>query len=197
MARHKSDNYDQVKAAIIDAAAEVFAEKKFRNTNIIEIGNACNASKSRLYHYYPSKEAMLFEMLQEHVTALVNEATSVFEQAMPIEARFAAYIRLHINYYLDNRAKHAVLLNDIENLPEEQHKEIRKLESRLVELMTKLLKELNPALFKKTHAAKTHAMLIYGMMNWTYTWYHSSGPINPEQLATYITDLCLKGLQER
>ena len=47
MPRPRSENYEDVKDQILDAVATLFAKKGFLNTNIAEIGAACNASKSR------------------------------------------------------------------------------------------------------------------------------------------------------
>lgn len=79
MARTRAENFDDIKATILSSAAQLFAQKGFRNTNIIDIGNACNASKSRMYHYFGSKELMLEAMLLEHVNGLLAIAREITE----------------------------------------------------------------------------------------------------------------------
>ena len=37
-------------------------------------------------------------------------------------------------------------------------------------------------------------MMLFGMINWTHTWYRPDGPIGPEQLADLAADLFLHGL---
>jgi len=37
-------------------------------------------------------------------------------------------------------------------------------------------------------------MMLFGMINWTHTWYRPDGPIGPEQPADLAADLFLNGL---
>jgi TetR/AcrR family transcriptional regulator len=41
---------------------------------------------------------------------------------------------------------------------------------------------------------KPTAMLLFGMLNWTHTWYRPDGALAPEQLAALAGDLFLSGL---
>ena len=112
MARTKAENFDDVKEEILTAAARLFADNGFRNTNIIDIGKACNASKSSMYHYFPSKEVMLQEMLETHVSGLVELAEQLSKAATTPELKFREYLHLHLHYYFKHRNRHKVLLED-------------------------------------------------------------------------------------
>lgn len=194
MARGKSSNFDDIRGAILDAAAQLFARQGFRNTNIVDIGQACQASKSRLYHYFASKEAMLAEMLTQHVATLVQQATPVATQAGDARERLRGFLLLHLRYYCEARDRHTVLVEDADHLPADARTQVQRLEQQLVALLVSLLQDINPARFKDRHAATTHAMLIYGMLNWTYTWYRPSGRLSLDALADQATRLCLQGI---
>ena len=119
MARPKSLQFDDIRAGILAAAARLFATQGFRNTNIIDIGEACGASKSRMYHYFASKDAMLAEMLVRHVATLVEQATPLVEQGAPsargpepARERLRAYLLLHLRHYYEARDCHTVLVED-------------------------------------------------------------------------------------
>ena len=194
MARSKSSSFDGIRASILDAAAHLFATQGFRNTNIVDIGLACQASKSRMYHYFDSKEAMLGEMLTQHVATLVQLATQLAGQARDPRERLRNYLLLHLRYYYEARDRHTVLVEDADHLPSELRAEVDQQEQKLVGLLVGLLQQINPARFKDRHAAATHAMLIYGMLNWTYTWYRPSGRLSLDALADQATQLCLHGI---
>lgn len=194
MARKRADNFDDVKSDILTSAAALFAEKGFRNTNIIEIGTACNASKSRMYHYFASKELMLEAMLLEHVNGLLTAAREITESELAAEDKFRQYLLVHLQYYHAHGARHRVLLLDSEYLSESAQTEVRQAEHRLMEQMAAILKQLNPARFASRAEASSHAMLIYGMLNWTYTWYQPTGKLRLEALARKAADLCLHGI---
>ena len=194
IARTKSDNFDDIRATILDAAAALFAKNGFRNTNIIDIGAACNASKSRMYHYFPSKEAMLAEMLGNHVSALVAIASDLVSAPIDPRTRLRNYFLAHLKYYYEQRDRHTVLIEDVYHLPDELRAQVNANEQKLVNFLCALLREINAQKFKDRQAATTHAMLMYGMLNWTYTWYQPTGRLSLDSLADQATDMCLHGI---
>lgn len=194
MARTKSENFDDIKDEILAAAAKLFASKGFRNTNIIDIGQACNASKSRMYHYFPSKEVMLQAMLEAHVTGLLVLAGEIARQRLEPRLKFRQYVLVHLQYYYQYRDQHRVLIEDADHLPEGARGSVNQAEQELVSFLVALLRELNADRFKDKQVATSHAMLIYGMLNWTYTWYKPTGKFNLENLADQASDLCLNGV---
>lgn len=194
MTRTRSDNFDDIKDAILTAAARLFADKGFRNTNIIDIGQACNASKSRMYHYFSSKEVMLQAMLETHVSQLEALAEKVrLAQLLP-QPKFREYVRLHLHYYFENRDRHKVLIEDADHLASDARASVNKAEHRLVNNLVVILAELNPSRFKDKQVATTHAMLIYGMLNWTYTWYKPTGRFGLDELVDQASAMCLNGV---
>lgn len=194
MARIKAENFEEIREAILNSAAKVFAAKGFRNTNIIEIGEACNASKSRMYHYFPSKEAMLEEMLYQHVDGLVELARDIAAGKGDPDQRLRDYIYLHLQYYDAGRDRHTVLIEDYGYLSEAAQEKIREAQQTLMGFLSALLQQVNPEKFSTKHLASAHAMLIYGMLNWTYTWYKPSGKLGLDVLATEASEFCLHGI---
>lgn len=193
MARTRAVDFDDKHQLILDAAADLFASKGFANTSILEVAAACNASKSWLYHYHKSKEAILFAILSTHIRTILERAGDVLDESDPPETRFRKFLHEVMDIYAEARSKHVVLLNDIGNLPEDQQDEIRGLERRMVDHLIRLLRDLNPDLLRGKREQKVYAMLFYGMVNWTYTWFDEKGPLSPRQLADRIGDLFLKG----
>lgn len=194
MARTKAENFDDVKEQILTAAARLFADKGFRNTNIIDIGQACNASKSRMYHYFPSKDVMLQEMLETHVSGLVNIAKHVGGAELQPALKFREYLHVHLHYYFEHQDRHKVLIEDSDHLPAEARAFVKRAEHKLVSILAVILAELNADRFKDRQVATSHAMLIYGMLNWTYTWYKPAGKFKLDTLVEQASDLCLHGL---
>lgn len=194
MARSRSADFDDVRSSILDAAARLFAAQGFRNTSIVDIGLACEASKSRMYHYFASKEAMLEEMLTQHVATLVQMAAEVV--ALPLDPRdkLRRYVALHLRHYYESRDRHTVLIEDADHLPAEGRAAVERSEQQLVAMLVSLLQQIQPERLRDHHLATADAMLIYGMLNWTYTWYRPSGRLTLDALADRATRLCLYGI---
>ena len=95
----------------------------------------------------------------------------------------------------NSRNHHLVLMNDIKFLPPVQRADVRELERELMQLMVGLLHEINP---ERMAAAKVHApyaLLLFGMVIWTFTWYEKNGEISPGELAERISELFLEGFR--
>jgi len=60
--RRRADSYDSKLAQIRDAAAGLFASQGFVRTSMSEVAQACGVSKALVYHYFPSKEALLYNI---------------------------------------------------------------------------------------------------------------------------------------
>lgn len=194
MARPKDENYDGKKETILKAAARVFAEKGFLRTNIIDIGEASGASKSRMYHYFESKEALLAELLVSNVETLHAQASAAAAAVEPGAPRLRALVDAHVRQYMESFAEHKLLLAEPSNLRPDDRARLVAHEDRLVELMTSVLREVAPARLARAADARVHAMLVYGMINWTFTWYKPGGPVSPAALADRIFGMAMHGL---
>ena len=146
-----------------------------------------------MYHYFPSKEAMLQAMLESHVNGLVALAEQVAATKVAPQLKFREYVYIHLQYYYEHRDQHEVLIEDADHLPEGASAAVNHAEQQLVGFLIAILRELNAERFKDKQVATTHAMLIYGMLNWTYTWYKPTGKFNLENLADQASSLCLNG----
>lgn len=96
MTRVRADDYDDKRQSILDQAAALFARKGFEGSTMIEVAQACGASKSHLYHYFARKEDLLFEIVRVHITAQLDELETVVTQALPAEERFNRYVETFV-----------------------------------------------------------------------------------------------------
>ncbi|MGE3865078.1 MAG: TetR/AcrR family transcriptional regulator, partial [Burkholderiaceae bacterium] len=70
MPRPKALDYEQQRDRILELAVRAFAEIGYPSASMAQLAQACGTSKGRLYHYYPSKEAILFDSLQRYTQRL-------------------------------------------------------------------------------------------------------------------------------
>jgi AcrR family transcriptional regulator len=193
VARTRAGDWGDKRALIYDRAAELFAEQGFARTSIAELAAHCQASKSWIYHYFPSKEAILYEILHDHMMLLLRTAESELASHQAPEAQLRGLLRSFMAIYVRAQAKHVVLLAELGSLPAEQQREIRGLERRVVGLVADVVRRLD-APHAERRPIMPITMMLFGMINWTYTWYRPDGPIEPEQLADLAADLFLNGL---
>lgn len=193
MARTRSADYDNIQESIINHAAAIFAKRGYAATSIGDIAKACGCSKSRLYHYFDSKEALLHDMLAAHVEGLLSRCRKSIYGVQDPKQRFLQLISMFLEVYAVSRDRHIVLLTCLDALPPEKRNELVAKQRELIAYVRDILLQLRPDLAEDPVIAQVDTMLFFGMINWTYTWYHAEGALAPEQLAERAVEMFVNG----
>lgn len=192
MVRPRADNYEERRQGILDGAATMFAKRGFDGTSISDIAAHCGVSKALLYHYHNSKEALLYDILYSHCELLVQTATEAVKNSDCPEEQLRSVVHALMHLYMSSRDKHVVLLNNLHCLPEDQQKQIKSLERRVVQIIKDIAAKLRPDLNSQMRTSLT--MYLMGAINWTYTWFKPQGPVSERQFADMATSLFLSGV---
>ncbi len=193
MARTRSADYDNIHSTILQRAASIFARHGYAATSIGDIANACDCSKSRLYHYFDGKEAILRDMLTSHLDSLLERCRQVLYGSQEPKSRFLQLVKLLLEVYAVSRDQHVVLLTCLDVLPPESRNELIAKQRELVAYVRDALVQLRPDIADNKTLTQVDTMLFFGMINWTYTWYAADGKVTPEQLAERTVNLFLGG----
>jgi AcrR family transcriptional regulator len=195
MARTQSPQFDDRQNAIIDQAATLFAKHGFLGASIASLAKECKTSKSLVYHYFPSKEDILFGVMSQHLDDLVGvEENAMAAPADDPSQRLRGLIAGLIDAYVGAAASHKVLLNELDNLPNDKRTAIVARQREIIANVESLLVVIRPELQAHPDLVRPVSMLFFGMVNWTHTWFNASGPVSPERLANMVTDIMLAGL---
>lgn len=191
MPRVRADDYDAKTQSILDSAAALFAKVGYPGAKMQDIAKACGASKSMLYHYFPTKDDLLFAMLEEHLEKVIAGIEEVAAMPRPARERFAAFVLVYAQKSAQSRRRHVSAMNDVKFLPKAMQGPLLALETKVTDLVATMLRELNPGLPDEVY--KPYTMLLLGMLNWTDTWYKPGGTIKPQELCERISRLFLRG----
>lgn len=197
MARARAANFEEKQLHILVNAAAVFAELGMEKASMSQIAARSKVSKALLYHYYPSKSALIFDIIRSHLEELDQALQAVADEShndLP-ELRLRKLVRQILECYRDADDKHIVQLNCRGLLAEEETNEINELERRIVMRIADALHDINPEINKKRPLLKPVTMSLFGMLNWVYMWFKPNGPITREEYADVATTLVLEGLK--
>jgi AcrR family transcriptional regulator len=189
MTRVRAHDYEDKRNAILGKAAALIARKGFDVATMMDVAQACGTSKSHLYHYFPSKEDLLYAIVHDHITRQAADLIRIVHLPLPAEERFAQFVDSFVQGAARSRDEHIMLMNDLKFLPRGQREHVRKLEIEMTGLMEGLLHEINPQLMAQKDVETPYALLLYGLMIWTFTWYRRNGAMAPAELARRISPL--------
>ena len=196
MSRVRADDYEDKRRGILDAAAVLFAQAGYANVKMMDIAKACDASKSMLYHYFPKKEDVLFEIMKAQVQSYLEATEAIIASPAAPEERLREFVGMWIRRAAEARARITVLMYEYKFLPRRQRTLVNDVSRRLIERVAELVAQVNPALeLAGTPHRRAYTLLLFGLLNWTEVWFRSTGPIGPGEMADMIFDLFLNGLK--
>lgn len=190
MARPQSPDYDKRREAIVEAAARLYARRGFQGASVADLAKACGTSKALIYHYFPSKDDILHEVMAAHLDALVDAADDAMQTGDARE-RLKALTLAFMRLYVGAQDSHKVLLNELDNLPPARRIEVVGKQRRIIAVVETLVREIRP---DANPAVLPLSMLFFGMINWTHTWFRPGGRMTAERLADLAVDMALNGL---
>ena len=144
----------------------LFASRGYHGVSMDDIGSAAGVTGPALYHHFAGKEAML-------VAALIPVSESLLEGGQErvarhpeeAEAALADLIDFHVDFALANPAVIALHLHELDRLPEEPRRQIRRLQRLYVEEWVGVLSRVRPELDAAEARVLAHA--AFGLMNST------------------------------
>ena len=191
MPRPRAATFDGQRTLILARAAEVFARRGYTAASMNEVAAACAVSKATLYHYVRDKHALLAQIASEHVARLEALVREVKAQRLSPAAELDALIRRFTAAYADAQHEHRVLTEDVKFLHDDERAAVEAGQRRVVAAFAGAIARVRPEL---APLATPLAMLLFGMINWTFTWMKAGGALTHETLAPIVAELFFGGL---
>ncbi|TAM95885.1 MAG: TetR/AcrR family transcriptional regulator [Rhizobiaceae bacterium] len=195
MPRTRARDYDDKRAAMLHRAALAFARDGYDRASMAGLAAELGVSKALLYHYYTSKEALLFDIIRNHLAALVDAVDAADDPALSPEERLFNLVSALLEAYRDADAEHRVQIGALSLLPEAEQQELKVLERGLVAIFAEAIRTLNPAAFQGAELLKPVTMSLFGMLNWAYMWFRDDGPMSRRDYAGFATRLLVNGVK--
>ncbi len=199
MARPRSSQHELRREEILEIAAQCFSDRSYPAASMNDIAAAGGTSKARLYHYYESKEAILFDLLDRYtqrLLAIIGEAEAT-AQRRDLDDRAALHelIRSFLQEYQNSATRHVALLHDTKFLGDEQRDLILNRQRDVVSAVTRFMKRAYPGRFTAGNQTAL-TMMLFGMINWTFTWLRPGGPLSYADFAEEVIAVLERGLAQ-
>ena len=173
---------------ILSTAAELFAQRGFHGVSVADLGAAVGISGPALYRHFPSKDAMLAEMLVSISEELLTVGTARAAAAPGPAEALRALVAWHTDFALHNKPLIVVQDRDWDSLPDQARDKVRSLQLAYVDLWCDQLRALRPELSVATARAQAHA--AFGLLNSTP---RISG-LGEDELSTTLQEMALAAL---
>lgn len=188
-------DFEQKRRAIVDGAAEVFAEKGFVAGTTKDIAARVGLSQPAIYHYAETKEELLSEIALRVAADMKGALDAALELDGDAGTRLQAFVHNFTGAIIDNRLTFAVYYKEMHQLAPDLRDRIRGLEREFVQGVGGLVHALQESGTLPADAPPTVvAEGIVGMVSWVHRWYRPDGPLAAASIAdTFVQLIGLDG----
>lgn len=187
------DKRERRRAEILQAAFRAFRENGYHATTLDDIAEHVGLVKTALYHYFPDKEAILYECHREslaEVRRLVEEAANNGGSA---HERLAFVIREHVRVLIETLGGSPLAFEVTALSPERQAEVIRERDKYERGLRKIIDAGVKAGEFRKVDS-KIAVFAILGAINWIARWYKPEGATKAPELGDQFANYLVGGL---
>jgi AcrR family transcriptional regulator len=153
------------RAALLDAAARLFAERGFERVTLEDVGGAAGISGPAVYRHFAGKQAVLAAILVDASEGLLAGGRAVVDREPDAAAALRELVAFHVAFAVANAPVIRVQDRDLDSLADTDQAAVRSLQRDYVQLWVDLLAELEPSAGAAELRARAHAG--FGLMNST------------------------------
>ncbi|MGH3026876.1 MAG: TetR/AcrR family transcriptional regulator [Gaiellaceae bacterium] len=176
--------------AIRNAALSVFGEQGFAGSSIRELAASSNMSVAGIYHHFPSKLEILFDLMTRTMEGLVDRTNSALDEAgVDAGSRLAAAVRAHVLFHTEERAASFVYNTELRSLDPRRREKIVAQRDAYQRTWFEIVSEgrRRGEFDVDDVAAVTRALLT--MCTAVYSWYRKDGPSTPDEIADFHCEM--------
>lgn len=179
---------------ILDTAVTLFHEIGFEGASLRDLSNKVGINKATLYHYFESKEEILFQIIEEVGQSLLGGLEEARKSSHdPLEC-LKAMVRFQIFYMEANVEGIKVVVEEKKCLVGEMASKTKNVQSQILKLYEDVLDQcMKTGKIRKLHVA-TAAFAIIGQTNWLYHWYRPDGNLPIKVVADEVMTILFEGL---
>lgn len=196
MARKIAKDHDKKRIHILKTAAQVFANEGFARASMSQVAKDCKISKANIYHYYSSKDALLFDILDTYLVALRDRLRALPMEGKSSEEKLRLIVTETLVAYQGMDYEHKI---QIEGMPllDTAHQDILKGYQRdIVRQLSDVIADIAPDVFTgDRNKLRAATMSVFGMLNWFYMWNDNVDEKARADYADMVARLTLSGLR--
>ena len=187
---------DALSSEVLDRAVSLFAQRGFAGTSLKDVADAVGLSRPAIYYYFPSKDALLEELLAGVTVSAARILDSVEKRSdlTPIQKIGAAAHDLVM--WVTERRLHFIAIDRSENeLPAPILARHREAKRRVLGGMMRLIEDAVASGEARAVDSRVTAFSIIGMCNWTAWWFVPDGELSADAVADRIADLAMHSVR--
>ena len=177
------------------AAVRLFAQRGYHATSMRAIASAARVQPAAIYHWYPSKEAILVRLQDDFMDQLTERVVEAIARHDRPALRLAAAVREHVVFHGIHRKAAFVTDSEIRALTEGPRRALIAQRDGYQSIFSDLIRDgiRDGSLRSSDAMVATYAILL--QCTGVALWFHPSGPLKLEEVAELHVELVLGSLR--
>jgi AcrR family transcriptional regulator len=193
--RPKGEADDSLPQRLLATASRLFAERGFAGTSVQQIVEAAGVTKGGLYHYFASKDDLLYEIYHRMLAMQTARLEAVAALEGPVEERLREAAADVVVTTLRNQDDAVVFFRSAHLLGAEKQAEVRAERRRYHERFRGLIEEGQKAgVFRGEVSADLAVHNYFGGVHHLDSWYDPAGAMTPREVGDAYADLLIRAL---
>lgn len=183
-----------VREKIRDAAVQLFAEMGYHAAPLRDIASLAGIQAASIYYHYPSKQALLVEIMDTHMRQLNTSLERILALPAGVQERLYEAIASHIRLHTTYKAEFFIIDTEIRALEGEQREKILALRDHYEHLLQRLLQEgIDQGVLRPTDV-KVTSYAVIAMCTAVASWFRSPGRLTVQQVVDIYSQIIAQGL---
>jgi AcrR family transcriptional regulator len=188
MARTTDPNRPEFELKILRRAAKVFSEKGYRETTIEDIARNVRLKKTSIYHYFRSKENILFRAISLNLETSLEPLVAVMQEDVPTPTKLKRAIACQVQAFLDAPYFALLFVTDRKFLSRKHLEICLQLRDRHESIFREIVAGgIRDGSFRDTDHAVA-VKIIFGVLNWLPVWWRPSGRYGKDEIIAQINE---------
>jgi AcrR family transcriptional regulator len=187
---------DSVPRRLLSNATELFAKKGFDRTSVQEIVAAAGVTKGAMYHYFDSKDDLLYEIYARVLREQMDQLEKVAGTEAPLRERLTAAASDVVVSTIANIDDNTIFMQSMHQLNAEKQKAVRAERRKYHERFRMLVEEGQASGdFRNDKPADVVVDFFFGAVHHLGFWYRRSGSLSARQIGDHYAELLLDALR--
>lgn len=183
MARRSGSNGERTAAEVRRAALDLFARHGYAAVSMRQIAAAVGVQAGALYLYTPDKQALLADIMTEHMESLLAAWAEFPRPASGApEALFEAFVRFHLRHHLTRGAEVFLSYMELRALEPDNFARVETLRRSYEAALTDILSAGARSGAFRIGDAKLATFALIAMLTGVNTWYRPDGPLSAAEI---------------
>jgi AcrR family transcriptional regulator len=183
---------------LLAAALTLFAERGFEGASVQEVVATAGVTKGAMYHYFSSKDDLLYEIYARVLRMQMERLEKVAAQDLPVEERVHAAAADVVATTIENLPSTTIFFRSLHQLSEDKQKEVRRERRRYHETFRDMILEgQRVGVFRDDVSAELAVDYFFGSVHHLPMWWKPRGRLSGAEVGRSFADLFLAGLTIR